>query len=241
MSRPPVRDEEALLRSYERRIKLLERRLSGGGGSTGTITEGTGIDITGGGTVADPYVIAAIPEPTPSIIPRVPTSVQSGGGSFVQTGHKVAFTGVTSISLNGVFSAAYDDYEVEVRLTAPSGGGWLRLRVAGVDVAAAGTYGNQVIYNNSNTALGTYYSAIAGWMFSPVTWGHSGMFKAKISTPNTPSATQSFMYLEASALTASAMHNYTNAGNTVMPSADGFSVVASSGTMTGWLRIYART
>lgn len=32
MSRPPVRDEEALLRAHERRIKLLERRLAASGG-----------------------------------------------------------------------------------------------------------------------------------------------------------------------------------------------------------------
>lgn len=32
MSRPPVRDDEALLRAYQRRITLLERRLSRGGG-----------------------------------------------------------------------------------------------------------------------------------------------------------------------------------------------------------------
>lgn len=34
MSRPAVRDDEALMRAWERRIKLLERRLAGGGSPT---------------------------------------------------------------------------------------------------------------------------------------------------------------------------------------------------------------
>lgn len=68
-----------------------------------------------------------------------PTSTANTGGSVTTTGGKVAFSGCTVVSLNGVFSATYDNYLILINnftTNAASGVGF-RLRVAGTDATGS--------------------------------------------------------------------------------------------------------
>lgn len=64
-----------------------------------------------------------------------PTSTANTGGTVTTTGGKVAIAGSTSVSLNGVFSATYDNYLIVANgfSTAGASGIGFRLRVSGSD------------------------------------------------------------------------------------------------------------
>jgi hypothetical protein len=64
----------------------------------------------------------------------------------------VTFTAVTSLSLNGVFSATYDNYVIVIRYVAASGDPRtrLRLRTAGTD-ASGSNYVRQVVDANGSS------------------------------------------------------------------------------------------
>ena len=46
------------------------------------------------------------------LVPVTPVTVANTGGSYVKNGGMITFSGVTSISLNGVFSSAYKNYRL---------------------------------------------------------------------------------------------------------------------------------
>ena len=69
-----------------------------------------------------------------------PTSIASGGGTAVQDDDgSVSFAGVTSASLNGVFSAKFKDYDISLVTSAKSASAntLVRLRAAGTDNSSA--------------------------------------------------------------------------------------------------------
>lgn len=69
----------------------------------------------------------------------VPTSVaQAGGSASANAQGLVTFTGVTSLSLNGVFTSAYENYSLVIYETQSTQGDLgIRYRVAGVDNSTA--------------------------------------------------------------------------------------------------------
>jgi hypothetical protein len=78
------------------------------------------------------------------LIPIVPSSVAvgSGSGSAASDG-LVTFTGASSVSLNGVFSSTYRNYEIMFNLTTmntASSAVGLRLRASGTDNSTSGSY-----------------------------------------------------------------------------------------------------
>lgn len=67
----------------------------------------------------------------------VPSSV-AGSGVSVSASGKVTFTAATSVSMNGVFSATYDNYLIVTRLIASSNNAiFTRLRASGSDASGA--------------------------------------------------------------------------------------------------------
>lgn len=85
--------------------------------------------------------------------PIAPTSIANSGGTASTTANTTTFTGVTTLSLNGIFSATYDLYEIAYSLTSTSAtnGLWARLRVSGTD-ATGSDYTFQEWYGDSSTA-----------------------------------------------------------------------------------------
>jgi hypothetical protein len=148
-----------------------------GGGTSGTVTitnsMATAIDAKGdliAGTGADTFARLAVgandtiliadsstatglkwaaPAAAASGLTLItPTSIANSGGSASLTGALTVATGVTSVSLNGVFSSTYTNYLIEVfELSAVSAGGIAtRLRAAGTDTAGSNYhYGQNVV------------------------------------------------------------------------------------------------
>jgi hypothetical protein len=84
-----------------------------------------------------------------------PTSIANSGGSASTTANTTTFSGVSSISLNGVFSATYTHYRMIIVYTASTGNGVnLRLRAAGTDIVG-NLYYNQRVSGESTTVAAT--------------------------------------------------------------------------------------
>jgi len=75
---------------------------------------------------------------TPGLTQVTPTSIANSGGSSSLSGGAVTFTGVTSISLNGVFTSTYENYFVIATVTASAGTATkVRLGNAGTDTTTS--------------------------------------------------------------------------------------------------------
>lgn len=183
-----------------------------------------------------------------SAIPRVglvslvaPTVNYSGGTATSNSSGEIAFTGVTSISLNSVFSSSYRDYRLVLNVPTSSATTALsiKFRTAGTD--------------NSNN---TYYQYWTIKRISGVIQDNSGgpstsfALTAKSNSNNYGTWTGDIMspFSTSQSTTATGIAhggdstNSYNVFNTVLfdgtTSFDGFTILSSSGTITGTLSIY---
>ena len=91
-----------------------------------------------------------------------PTSiVVSGSGSSgsIRSDGGVEFSSSESVSLNGVFSADYDNYMIAIRFTDTSDSStnnlWFRLRASGTDNSTASSYTAQKLQANGTSVSGS--------------------------------------------------------------------------------------
>lgn len=97
----------------------------------------------------------------------VPTSVaQAGGSASANAQGLVTFTGVTSLSLNGVFTSAYENYLVSVKINSATVNAGLRfrLRVSGTDQTGNYNWGGAIGASSGATqgfnSSGTTFAAL---------------------------------------------------------------------------------
>lgn len=176
---------------------------------------------------------------TSGLIPLTATSVASTGGTASNVGNKVSFTGVNAVSLNEVFQVPYDDYVIEVVLTSKSvaGGGWFRFRTGGVDDAVASSYGNQWNGNSTASAQGGGYNVDTGFFFTSVAFTNEAKIKWEVSGVRQAVYNKTSM-ISTMGWNASFAISQNIRGVKGGVAADGFSLVSSSGTITGYLRVY---
>lgn len=101
---------------------------------------------------------------------RKPTSVDvASGSSSISTKGLVTFSGASSVSLNGVFSSAYDSYLIHLNFrhtNTPSGdNARIRFRASGTD-ATSSNYSYQELYVSGTTViLNGYGTSNSGFLF----------------------------------------------------------------------------
>ena len=166
------------------------------------------------------------------LVPVAPTSIANSGGSASTSGYTTTFTGVSSISLNGVFSADYDNYRIMVRHTGSTSYGFrIRLRASGTD-ASGNDYRNQQIYTSgSATVLGAYNASTQGEIGPGGT--NAVLLGADIQDPNRSAQT--------GVVGQSARDgDFSNFGivHTLSSAYDGFTLFPSTGTLTGVVSVY---
>ncbi len=104
--------------------------------------------------------------PLAGLVPIVPTSVTVGGGTAtVGANGQVTFTSATtSLSLNGVFSSAYNNYRIVYRSTyATDGALQARLRISGTDTST--NYTRTWFFSNT-TSLTVQNQSDTSFLFS---------------------------------------------------------------------------
>lgn len=165
-----------------------------------------------------------------------PTSIANSGGTSSLSGGAVNFTTVNSVSLNGVFTSTYDAFRVILNVSSASTGNnvALRLRAAGTDASGA---------NYAQYALSVDISAVTA---------NSGSGLTSVTICSTSATNGAIANLELNR-PALAVHTgiFTTTSNWSAPAFgsglvlhqvntayDGFSLIASTGTVTGTVRVY---
>lgn len=169
-----------------------------------------------------------------------PTSIASVGTSAsINTNGSVSFTAVTSLSLNGVFSADYDNYMVVWRSVAGTAANYtiaVRLRAAGTDASGA-NYNRQLLEADGTTVSAAQYLNN--------TWGHWGntsstLRSGTVTTVYAPYLAQPTAFRTVNAWARSNAYFLDVAGNhSLSTSYDGFTFVeVDSGGMSGQVAVY---
>ncbi len=175
--------------------------------------------------------------PANGLIVMPPTSIAySGTSAAINTDKSVSFSAVTSLSLNGVFTATYDNYMIVVRFVASTGiNPNLRLRVGGVDNSTASSYvweqlqaGGGVVTANRTTTTSIPIGLIGT---AQRAGGTTYVFGPAIAQPT------AFRTVGASNIDNAEFYDYSGTHNQ-STSYDGFSIIPSSGNMTGLLTVF---
>jgi hypothetical protein len=163
-----------------------------------------------------------------------PTTIANSGGTASLTNGAVSFSGVSSVSLNGCFTSAYDNYRILIRVINSGGSAAIlfRLRSSGTD-ASGSNYNRQLI----DVSGGSFVGASA-------TSQSSGVFSIS-STTDSATASGDLYGPQLSVRTvAVTLGNYDdkirqqNTTHTLTTSYDGITFIPESGTITGTIRVY---
>jgi len=163
-----------------------------------------------------------------------PTSITHSGGSASLTGNTVTLTGVSSVSLNGVFNANYVHYRIALNLIGSTTGAVaLRLRVSGTD--ATTSYSGLLLQVTSGSVV-TGGLATDNFQLTDVTTSYDSASFIDMSRPflTQPTAALGTMSRYNLYRTFSALHN-------VSTSYTGFTIYPASGTLTGTVSVYGYT
>jgi hypothetical protein len=172
------------------------------------------------------------------LVPMVPTSVAVGSGTgTANTLGQVTYSGASSVSLNGVFTSTYRNYKVVGQMLGSAGLDlFIRLRASGSDNSTANSYTNQISFVTSATVSAEDLTSTSAKFLPNASSTLINTFSAEFFNPQIAAAT---------GITTSAISNQ-NAGYWVncgiihdqTVSYDGFTFLATGGTITGTLSVY---
>lgn len=170
----------------------------------------------------------------------IPASV-AGTGVTVSTLGKVSFSGSPSVSVNGCFTSAYENYMLVFDYTTSAASNMnIMLRLAGTDANTA--YDNQrfLAQSTSATALQTLNSAsiITAGGVSIINGRNTGT--VNLFSPALATGTQGDIKttVTANPMTATSAVYFGGFLHRTATAYDGFSFTTASGTLTGSVRIY---
>jgi hypothetical protein len=218
-----------------------------GAGSWSIATAGTASTVAGTSTTLSQYqasrLIKTAPSTwfvdggastvtTPGLSLITPTTIANSGGTASLSGGAVTLSGVSSVSLNGVFSASYAQYVVKFYGTTSATNTTVnfRLRASGTDATGSN-------YNYQN------------WYFQGAS-GNGGAGSNTSMRISTSSTTDGIVQLELANPFATAVTNLfgtggyyggvdMNAGyHTLSTSYDGCTLFPGSGTFSGTIRVF---
>lgn len=167
----------------------------------------------------------------------VPTSVAVGSGSgSVDTNGKVTFTTASSVSVNGCFTADYDNYRVIVIGSSTAGSTTFRFRTAGTDNSAA-SYQRQYLDATSTSVAGNRVTAQTS--ISSMELQQTANASVLVMDIHSPFLSQPTGLMNMTNLMTTNIYvNLLSGAHTGNTSFDGFSIIQSSGTITGTIRVY---
>jgi hypothetical protein len=165
----------------------------------------------------------------------VPSSV-AGSGVSVSASGKVTFTSAATVSMNGVFSATYDNYLAVIRYTNTSDTNTrFRLRASGTD-ATGSNYTYQLLRAGSTSVTGSRASAddkggIGGVSISLMSGEHFYLYGPALAQPTATRA------VNVSGISDARIDEYATT-HSLSTAYDGFTFYAITGNMTGTCTVY---
>ena len=163
-----------------------------------------------------------------------PTTIANSGGTATLTNGAVTFSGVSSVSLNGVFSAAYQWYKIMYYATASASiqNIDIRMRNAGTDDTSA-NYSTQYIDGSATTIAGARLTSQTrsnlGGIASGGSWGNIEIYN--------PFETLVTSWINNSGFANPVADVYTGQ-HAVASSFNGFTFLTGANQMTGTIRVY---
>lgn len=176
------------------------------------------------------------------VVMRPASIVSSGSGnsSTINANGSISFSSCASLSMNGVFTSAYDNYMLVTETSASGGGDFaFRLRVSGTDSSSSYTW-QYVRFNNTTQTAARGVAQTSGYIGSVDITG---------TTRDGHTMYLFGPYLSQTTVTRSvpAWSGYNNTGaeiydfattHTVSSSYDGITIFPGSGSITGIITIF---
>ena len=165
-----------------------------------------------------------------------PTSIANTSGTATASGGLITFTGVTALSLNGVFTSTYNQYRILVEMSSASNATITgRLRLAGTDNSAANSYIVQELNAASTSVTGvrTTSTQWSIWFYCYANTRNNvsiDMFSPAIAKETTFNAYNFYTTSQAGIALTAGVHNVTTAF-------DGVSFISTQ-AITGTLSVY---
>jgi hypothetical protein len=166
-----------------------------------------------------------------------PSSVVNGTDNGKGT---VNFTGVSAVSLNGVFSTTYDNYRILVTDNYSSASGpavTLRLRKSGSDNSTASSYRRGGFYSDTSALGNSFSGGAADYYITSLnntstvnTWSQIEIYSPFV---NTQSGISNITFRPDSESVNAAFGRHA-----VTDTFDGLTLTVASGTMTGKISVY---
>jgi hypothetical protein len=159
-----------------------------------------------------------------------PTTIANTGGSAALSGNSVTLTGVTNVSLNGVFTSTYENYQIIIKVIGTTVDNFnLRLRASGTD-ASGSDYRVADLGATTTTGTTSYRPGAVATVFpSP---GHIEVYSPQL-------AVRTGFTSHVSVGASGGVTGYVVVGNHDLATAyDGFTIIAAGGNITGTIRVY---
>lgn len=169
-----------------------------------------------------------------------PTSIANTGGSAVRSGGQVTFTGVSSISLNGIFSATYDNYRLIFDSVSASGSAaqlTAQFRTAGTPYSGSQHF-RYTLYGSNSSVVAANWVAATTSVFFGSSADVAGKTIVDIIQPFSSSRKTAFDGSYQGAGSTTSDWGWTNGFVNVTNSFDGIGITIASGSMTGIVRCY---
>ena len=171
----------------------------------------------------------------------IPTSISVGSGSgSVGANGAITFSSASTVSLNGTFTAIYDNYRVYFYMYGSTAGdGAIKMRANGVDNSDSNSYRRSDIYVTTaqavagSSVLTTFYQL---GNYATTSSSTSSKFMLEFHEPFLPRVTQiqNSVFRDGDNLAL-----YNMGRHTVNSSFDGFTIYPlNGGTLTGTIRVY---
>jgi hypothetical protein len=214
-------------------IETDQKFLTNTSASSTYLTQAAGITAA---TAATTYA----PVAAGGLVQIVPTSVTTTGGSGSSSlVGNITFTSASSVSINDVFSTIYDYYLVHLSAEGSTSGIDInmRLRVSGSDNSST-VYTRSQIFQSSTTVSGQSLTGQTSWV--GVGYATTSQRQFSQMTVINPFATQySGLIRDAiDAINGTTTQLRTTYGSTITTSYTGFTIIPSTGNITGTITVY---
>lgn len=167
-----------------------------------------------------------------------PTSMANSGGSAALSGGAVTFTGVSSVSLNNVFTSAYQNYRIIVQgVSSVNQLLRLRLRVSGTDNTTA-DHNTQSLAANGTTVSGGRDTAQTSFVIGEFrTTTAQSTYAVDLYNSQSSTLQKIFTVQGTDAVNAGIVRIYGGV-KTNTTSFDGLTIFLDADNMTGTMRVY---
>jgi len=227
--------------------------ISGGGTSgTVTVTNSMATEITAAGDIivgtgsgtfdnlpigTTAQVLTADTTVSPYKVKWATPAISSSGLTLVGSSD---FTTSSAVNINNCFSATYLNYVFLIDLTAASGnaGISMKLRASGTD--ASTNYNNNRLYISGSSSTASESLGATSNDIGEIATAYPTLFslEAYLYSPFIAQATSGFSRCRFANVNASRFGDFRFYDHTTATSYDGFSVIPSTGTITGKIRVY---